>query len=294
MSIKDIISISIIPLAVIFLFFGGASVSGLEQPPQKGISLSPLREYIEVHAGKAHAGKIVITNNSSKAVDMVFSVEQFSVKDYTYEYVFTQPKEKLVNLAVDSITIGAGKSYILRYTLTIPQATPREGKYLVIKAATPSLSTSRSSTVSVASVLYVNVGGRAEQNSQLNKTAMPRLVVGNSIPFSVDIKNNGSTHFFIYTIARLQGFFVDSGQYVGTAHLLMPGVSRIVDGSISAPFFPGIYTVTYGYKTDSGATKVVSQRVVYIPHWSLFIFVGIVLFVGAARRRTIRRKATDS
>jgi hypothetical protein len=141
-------------------------------------------------------------------------------------------------------------------------------------------------------VLYVTVKGQLSHSSFIQKSSAPWIVFSGSVPYKLDIKNTGNTHFFAYVSGQLEGLSAKPRE-PAAAHILMPGTTRTVESDISAPTLPGIYRVVYGYRTDDGKTTERSSFVLYLPPWSVLVPAGLIIVLWPLLRRH-KKKSTDS
>lgn len=258
----------------------------------KGLFVSPLRDYIAVDANNTHRGELTVANYSEKPIDIALSVEQFSVSDYAYDYTFTPPHEDWVKLGVTSTQLQPGKSQRVPYTITVPSDASPGGHYFTIFA---SASLSPGSRVQAAAVLYVTVNGDLKHSSEIIKEDVPFIAIGNTIPYKFDIKNTGNDHFFIFLSGQLEGLTAKPAA-TEPANILLPNTTRTVTGKIPAPVLPGVYKITIGYKTDGNMTHQRSKYIIYVPPWFIAIPIGLILILATLRRRRLRRprRFTDS
>jgi uncharacterized membrane protein len=254
------------------------------QPKNKGLFISPIREYVKIAAGKVERSSLTVANITDKPVTVTLSVEQFSVADYTYDYTFTAPKEDWVKLESTQLELKPGKSQSVEYAVAVPKGATPGGHYFTLFASTSLESGGVASKVRAATVLYVTVDGQLRRTSDVLKENFPRLSFGGDIAFTMDVKNTGNTHFFTYTSGQLNGWTAKpKGEEV--THLLLPGTRRVIGATIQAPLLPGIYMATYGFRTDDGQTMNRSKHVIYIPPWSLVIPLGIIWMSILLRKR---------
>jgi hypothetical protein len=251
----------------------------------KGLFISPLREYITVDAGKTATKSITVANLTDKNITVTLSVEEFSVADFTYQYEFKPPKDTWVRLGLTEIKLQPGKSHQIPYQITIPPNAAPGGHYFTIFATTNFGGTNQ---VQATTVLYLTVNGVLRKTSVIRSSTMPWLSLGNDIPFTLTAQNTGNTHFFAYVSGRLTGWgSKKSGEE--TTRLLLPGASRNMGNTIPAPLLPGVYKATYGYRTDAGQTIQRSRYIFYLPLWSLALPLGLIwlmiVFIKSARRR---------
>ena len=266
------------------------------QPQNRGLYLTPIREYVNVDAGKAQDGTLTIANITDNPAVVTMSVEQFSVVDYTYNYTFMPTKEDWIKLQTTQVKLNPGKSQTIPYTIAPPKGATPGGHYFTLFASTSLVSGAISSKVRAASVLYVTVDGPLKKTSEIRKESIPFISFGGDIDFMLDVKNTGNTHFFIYTSGKLSGWSArPDGEEV--THVLLPGTTRTTESTIPAPLLPGVYTATYGYKTDDGHTVNHSRPVLYLPLWFLAAFMGVGwvgLVIRKRQKRFQKKAATDS
>lgn len=279
-------------LATLACLVGAPMPALADSNPNKGLFVSPLRDYITVDANKIHRGELTVANYSDNPIDITLSVEQFSVSDYAYDYTFTPPREDWVKLAVTSAQLQPGKSQRVPYTIAIPPDATPGGHYFTIFAST---SLSPGSRVQAAAILYVTVNGDLKHSSEIIKDDIPFIAVGNTIPYKFDVKNTGNDHFFIFLTGQLEGLTAKPAT-TEPANILLPNTTRTVTGKIPAPILPGIYKITVGYKTDGNVTQQRSKYIVYVPPWFIAIPIGLILILATLHRRRQRqpKRFTDS
>ncbi len=261
-----------------------------DQPKNKGLFVTPTRAYIDVTAGQSSGDTMTIANITDRPMTVTLSVEQFSVADYTYDYAFTQVKEDWIKFQSSLITLQPGKSEHVSYAVIAPADAAPGGHYFTLFATT-SLEGTAKSTVKVATVLYLTVGGQLQRTTEIQKETTPWISFGGDIPFSFDVKNTGNTHFFAYAAGKVNGPFAQP-ETTEETHILLPAAVRTIGGSMTSPVLPGIYEAVYGYKTDDGQTVNRSKYIVYLPLWALAIPLG-VSWVGVVVVKR-RRNAIDS
>lgn len=246
--------------------------------------MTPVREYIQVAAGGATGGRFTLANLTDREANIVVSVEQFTVEDYTYDYRFTPSKKDWVKLSTNQLQLQAGKSREVSYEIKAPEGATPGGYYFTI-FATDMLDTDRK--VRVGEALYVTVKGDLKLTSYIQNASLPMVAFNSDIPFSFDINSTANSHFFTYASGKLAGLGIESKSDEAT-HLMLPGTIRTIKGTIPAPVFPGVYQATYGYRVDDGQTITQTRYLVYAPLWFVALLVGAGL-IGAAFWRRHRR-----
>jgi hypothetical protein len=265
------------------------------EPKNKGLFVTPVREYIHVSAGNRANGALTIANITDKTAEITLSAEQFTVEDFTYDYMFTPSKRDWIKLQTTKLELQPNKSQEIPYTITIPAGAAPGGYYFTI-FATEVLDKEAGRKVRVGEALYVTVNGELRLTSHIQKESIPPVSFGGDIPFTLDVKSTGNTHFFMYVSGGLKGVATDLKGQEAT-HILLPGTVRTVKGVIPSPLLPGVYEATYGYRVDDGQTITHTKYVVYLPLWFLAILAGafvLGLVWWRRRKRMTRRTTTDS
>lgn len=277
----------VVSVALCALFLATACHASAAAPiTNRGLSISPLRLFVDGAAGNITSGTILVGNMTAQPMNVTLSVEQFSVADYTYDYQFSPPKGNWITLDPRSVALAPGKTQTIAYHVAVPEHAAPGGHYFTIFAST-ALDAEREERV--ATVLYVTVAGELVRSSTVSHESIPTFVFGGDIRFSFDVKNTGNTHYFMYTSGKLSG---PSAQPPSSevAHILLPQTTRTVTGSISAPILPGVYAASYGYRTEDGQHINRSALIVYLPLWFWPLLAGIV-WIGTVllkRRKHMR------
>lgn len=259
-----------------------------DEPKNKGLFVTPVREYIAAPPGAAQQKSLTLANNTAAPITVDLSVGQFTVADYSYDFTFQDTADDWVKLSTTQVELQPGKSTSVSYTVSPPSNAPPGGHYFTVFASATLQSGGVPSKVRAATTVYVTVEGDLKITSTVQKLALPRVVFGGDIGFSLDVKDTGNTHFFVYVAGELHGLTA-SGKGPEATHLLMPGTVRTIGSTIPAPLLPGVYTAQVGYTTDSGDAVQRSQKIIYIPPWSLFLLAGLVWIAVVAVQRYKRR-----
>lgn len=263
---------------------------------ERGLLITPPRQYLTVDPGKQTKSSITIANLTEGPLDVTLTVEQFNVADFTYDYMFSPPKENWIALEVAQTNLKKTESQTIAYTITPPANAQPGGHYFTI-FATADLG--HGSKVRTATVLYVTATGDISKESAITKAQVSWVSFGSEVPFQIDVKNTGNTHFIAYTSGIVRGLLPFPGQKTNeVAHVLLPDTVRRIDEKAVAPILPGVYRFAYGYRDEEGKEVREQQYLLHLPVWSIVFFVGagwlIVQLVKKLRRRVAFRKTTDS
>lgn len=260
-----------------------------EEPKNKGLFVTPVREFITVAPAASQQKSITLANNTDRPMLIDLSVEQFTVADYTYDFNFKELKDDWVRLGRTQVELQPGKSTSVSYTVAPPHQAPPGGHYFTVFASATLQNGTVPSKVRAATTIYVTVQGDLAIAGELQKITLPNIAFGD-IPFSLDVKNTGNTHFFAYVTGEM-----GQNKSPDVTHLLMPGTVRTIGSTISAPLLPGVYAAQVGYATDDGKQVTRSQSVVFVPVWAICIGIGVawIAIVGVRRYRRHLRVARN-
>lgn len=259
-------------------------VNAEELPTERGLLITPPRQYLTVDPGKTTQSSFSVANLTENVLDVTLSVEQFSVANYTYDFKFESPKEDWVKLEKTQVSLKKSESHTVTYTITAPHDAKPGGHYFTLFA---SVQLGEGRQIRAATVLYVTASGTLTKSSSITQNTLPWLTFGGDIPLRFDVESTGNTHFLIYISGVLRGLgpTQSSGE---AAHLLLPHTTRMVEGKLPGPIVPGIYQAMYGYRDEDGKDVRRSQYILYVPLWLWVFIAGIIWFTVAFVRRRKR------
>lgn len=253
------------------------SASATEMTHNEGLFVTPIRQYITIPAGTNKQNNITVANYTRHAMTVSFSVKQFSVADYSYDFQFNDDNSGLIGFNFNQVTLKPGENKVVPYQITIPVRSPSGGEYYTLFATANGQSGNSQEQVQATTLLYLTISGQLIQTSSLRQSSLQRLVFGSRIPFSLDIADTGNVHYFAYVSASLQGPWTSKSTDSET-HLVLPATTRHIPTSLPSPVLPGIYRATYGYRTTAQSSVIRQGHVVYVPPWS----IAVVLLLGWA------------
>ncbi len=279
-------SIATITLALLLLLpassVHSASVS------ENGLLITPIRQFLSVNSGRSVHSDFTVENLSDKPLAVTFTVKQFSVTNYTYNYTFNQPANDWLHLSLPGASLQPHQSLKVSYNVDTLAGSSPGGYYYTLFAGANLTSQGISSTIQATDLLYLTVNGKLTRTSHLQTSSIHWLSFGRSIPFTLQPVNTGNVYFFAYVSGQLHGLL--TGKPAGPeTHLLMPGKVRTITGSINSPVLPGVYRATYGYKTDTGQTVAQSHWILFIPPWFIAFLLAALLIAGKFWSRHKRR-----
>jgi hypothetical protein len=254
-------------------------------PPSqvRGLLITPLRQYLKTAAGATIKSNLSVTNLTDKPLDVHLSVQQFSVTDYSYNYQFTQPNNDWLHLGLTDFSLQPHRSQTVSYQLVIPEHTAPGGHYYTLFASADLADQGINNTIQAADLLYLTVSGHLTYTNQLRMSSIGHFSFGQPFTYELDPVNTGNVYYFAYVSGQLHGLTAKPAA-TPESHLLMPGSVRRLTGTIAAPVLPGVYTATYGYRTDDGQNVQQSRTVIFIPPWSVAFLLAALLVLGAIIR----------
>lgn len=240
----------------------------------EGLYIAPLRQDVKLAAGTSQEGKFVVGNHTDKAMTVKLSVKRFSMTEFAYSYEFYEPTNDWVAFAVPTVTLQPGEQHTVDFSLRVPANEAAGGYYFTLIAST---SVRTAVTVQAATLLYVSVDGGLMRSIEIQDSKIPEFASAPSIPYQFDAKDTGNVYVNASFFASLNGRR-DEAQYT-----LLPDIPRRIAGSLPAPFWPGVYRVTYGFKAEyMTAEELRTATIIYVPPWVLMLggaFLGAVLWL---------------
>lgn len=209
-------------------------------------------------------------------MDVSLGVQAFIVDPATHAVNFSTPKETWVTPHLPRITLAPGASQEITYRIAVPAVASEQEYHFALVASTTIQQGDSTRTLRVASLLYLYAdGGHLRRSSDITDVKIPSFVVTGDVPYSFTIKNTGTVHIEARATIQLQ-----ASQHTDADNrfVIMPGEKKYMSGRLPAPFWPGVYTVMYGYTDQlNGSVVQESMPVIYIPLWALGVVVVFVL-----------------
>jgi hypothetical protein len=268
----------VILLAALFLTSPLASAAstnsrqgGVTAPKNKGLYITPIRQFVSMDAGKTRNSTITIGNFT----------------DYSYGIQFGDAPVNRIHFPTEQYELKSNESKTIPYEIFLPANTPPGGQYYTLFATGSGSNGKAKQQVQTTSLLYLTVNGKLSHGSRLERSSISHFSFRSNIPYRLDIANTGNIHYFVYLNAKLHGW-LSSSDTSSETHLLLPHTSRHFESSIKSPVLPGVYRATYGYTTEFEKPVTSSSWVIYLPPWSL-VLVVLVLWGGWLAIRHHRR-----
>lgn len=258
----------------------------------KGLYISPLRNYLAINAGQSVTRAFTVANLTDQPMSVRTHLERFSVVDYSYTYEFDKVNNNWVTIPITEFLLKPFESREVAYKVDLPKTATPGGYYYTLYAASTVTSGATKSTLQAATLLYLTVNGTLLRTSVVSDHALPFLVIGPRVEYALNIKNTGNVHYFAQLSSAVSGLFYHNAPN-GTSQLLMPGKTRHLSASIASPLIPGVYKLTYTVSPDDGISYAESRYFLYAPLWFIIALGFIALFI-ANRIRLAKRHASVS
>jgi hypothetical protein len=291
-------SLASLLLCIVALSFAG-QVYAAARPLARaeGLLVSPATSFVSVSAGSSKTSSLLVADYTSKPISVALQVQQFNVNNYSYSYTFNNVSQNWITLSQNQINLSPNQSKNIAYKIQVPTSAKPGGYYLTLIASSVLGQGSIRNTAQVASLMYLTVNGRLSYDSALRGYGISRISFSRTINYHFDVIDTGNIYSFIYESASIHGLF-GKNSTTPIAHLVMPGKVRAVSGSITAPKWPGIYKVTYGYTITGGTSHEISQIVLFVPPWFIAILLALLLllniYIGKKRSSKKDKKPNHS
>lgn len=279
-------------LMIILIIISSITTKAVE-PIKKGLTISPLRNELNIEPGTSKTSSIIMSNLSDEPMAVMLSAEGFNVINQQYDYVFTSESDvvKWVKYESDSLFLEPGQTKSVNYTVGVPLSTEPGGRYVSLFASTTDNNNDSgfSALRRIASLLYITVEGDVSREGHLITLNSPWAIFDSS-KWSATIRNSGSTHFIsrynIKTSSILSG---KEYSIIENESLIMPSSVRLISGEIPTPKFPGIYKFEYLIGLGDTPARVEIRYALYLPKYFIWVIVfltTITLILTIIRKNT--------
>jgi hypothetical protein len=256
----------------------------------EGLGISPVNRSVTIFSGNQNTSSISVSDFTSQPLSVSLFVKSFNVINYNYNYQFTNPINDWLKLSQTDINLQPGDVQTINYSLNVPSYAPSGGYYYAIFASATVPHVSINLSLQAASIIYLTVGGKLIETSNIVSSYISHFVLGKTINYKINVRNSGNVNYFIYLNTRIHGYLLRPAQ-TQVAHILLPNTIRTIDGLILSPYLPGVYKIDYGYSTELGSKVNLSAYVVFVPPWSIAVL--ILLIISAVYYKDRRKKQSS-
>ena len=298
--------------AVCGLFFTGGAVSAL--------SMTPMKQTVSLTPGDEYTGRVSIYQQGTGEGKLHYraSIVPLTVNDENNDYsaVFDKTNDYTDIVSWATLTDGTsvadsggsvdgyadlGETVDLIYTINVPMDARGGGHYFAVLAKTvPSNNASGnvviSDSISIASVVYVEVSGDIKISGVIKDNDFPGFLLNPPITTSFVAANEGNTHSEVTYYMQVFPLFSDEEIYTteenpGSEYVL-PGTTRFIKQKWDEAPAVGIFKVrqVVYYDSTDNEPSITEKMVIICPIWLLLviffvIFALIFYFVAKSRAR---------
>ncbi|MBU0661271.1 hypothetical protein KKG22_03775 [Patescibacteria group bacterium] len=253
----------------------------------QALSITPARQTAIVDASGATIVPLFITNNTTKSIVVLPTVEAFTIEDTTQTILWnkTDPAISWVTTPVKKSQLDPGESIQVNFTVTIPSSTPPGAHYLGLFAQEFSYDGQVAVNSRVASLFFLHVAGPVYETVQLEEINTPHISFTKNTQLNIRLNNIGNMH--VFPTIDIKQRSLGSKQELVFEETHIPFLAKTQKNSI--------YTIPLTWKdigkntlaldieygaTNKHITRNISLWYLPIPFISVFIiiFISILLF----------------
>lgn len=274
--------------------FWSVKAAGAVTSSRKGLTLSPLRNELNIAPGTSLERKLRVTNSTDKPVQVTFSAEEFNVTNQAYDYAFFSGTDltKWVIFQPKLVEIPPNKTEQIAYTIGVPLEAESGGRYISLFASADA-GENKNGVISrqrVGSLVYLTVSGDVSRTGKLLSLSSPWAMKGDS-EWNAVIGNSGTTHFRSRYDVEVQSVLRNKAitKVSGDALILRSSV-RLISDALAAPKFPGVYRVVYTIGLGDTPSVRIVRYVVYMPPLAVIVIGLFVILAGVVVVRITARR----
>lgn len=260
------------------------------------LTIQPLRQELELKPGQTVTNKLTVRNTSATEQKITFKAENFSIINENYDYGFSEAEylEKWVHFDTKQITLGAGLSKIVTYTIGAPTEAEPGGRYIALFATVDGQVTSDNvKTVERAGLLlYITIPGQISKKGSVIDIKTPLLISKRNVDWRLRIRSSGSTHFKNRTTVQVKTIFGKTITEYSDDHLILPNTIRLVSGNAALGRLPGVYKLHFLVGQGDDPAHSSTHWVILMPlyMYGLLGLVAVWFFGSLARRHKDKRR----
>ena len=260
------------------------------------LSITPLRTELSLVAVQTLNATFKLRNSGREPITVALGAETFAVTNEDYDYRFEKNKQaNWVNYEQPEIELQPWEIREVKYSVAVPVDAEPGGHYIALIAAIQpaAAQTDGLTTIDrVASLLYIDLPGKATKQARLMSFDVPILAVSDRLYFVTQLRNTGTTHFRSNAIYSLNTLWGKPIKDQTSSQLLLPQSIRRSKNWIAMPSWPGIYKVQARIGLGGNNNSQVSRWVVYLPAQGTLIVFGGILALVLVANKVIKRGAS--
>jgi hypothetical protein len=265
--------------------------------PEHGLGISPIRQEVTLAAGTSYAGTLAVTNDTATTMTVDMYADAFKVADeqYTYTFLDTSPLNQWIRFEQPTFTLLPHAQTTVNYTLGAPVTATPGAKYFSLFAATSGQPDHSGIAVSerVGALLYVTIPGDPSHTGKLLGLNAP-VVAFSAINWSEKVNNTGANYFTSKYKVSLQSLWGSEVSSQSDSAVIISSSVRLVEGTLPAPQWLGLYRVTAQFSLGDNGTQTNSRWVLYLPpSQALPLLLLLIIGIGFGMYRRSRRQNSD-
>lgn len=280
---------------ILGVFFAGFLLSSnvFADTPDYQIGITPTQKDLgELEPGGVYTGTYKVKNTGAKTFDFKMSFLPYTVKDETYEPIYSENNTyteitKWITLNVMEGTLDAGEEQVIEYTINVPEDIHGGAQAAtIISTMYPPKNEAGGNSVGTTQqlgyVIYGNVNGDIIETGKVLENKVPGFLFNPPIIGSSTVENTGN----VYTRAtyKLQVFPLFSDEEVYTNeenpenNIIFPETKRYNEIKWEGSPHLGIFRVRQTVKIFDDESVV--EKIVFLcPIWFLFIVILLVFLI---------------
>jgi hypothetical protein len=269
-----------------------------EALPETSITVSPVKNVLELAPGSEYDGDFVITNTGADAFDFTLSVSPYSVANDSYESNFKRetPRTQIsrwISFEKPGYHLEKGEEVKVSYHVSIPADVPSGGQYAVIMAETggsPSGSGAINTLQRVGMLVFAHIdGGDTREEGRAVSQSIRQFYWSPPVTAVSRLENTGNVDFnatYKFTAQTLFGKTVydETKQYS-----LLPDTTRNVEMVWDGAPILGVFRVTQEI-TLLDETFTLTKTVLILPIWALILILILLAAISFTITAAVKRK----
>jgi hypothetical protein len=281
-----------LPVAIISALIIGLLSPALAQEDTQNtrISISPVTYNLTANPGDTLRQVIKVRNDAAVTQQVSIDVQNFTAVGEEGQVGLTDEETsfslaKWIEFEKSTFELGSGKEVQVPFLIRVPGNAEPGGHYASVfahlGAANPGDVSGSSIGQKIASLVLLRVAGTVKEQAAVESFSVGEFEAGQSVPFDVRIRNQGSVHI------RPQGFVTVNdtfGNKVADVAIdennVLPDAVRRLEATWDKPGFMGRYTANaLMYYGDANQQLTATTTFWIIPWKQLAIYGGAALLV---------------
>lgn len=294
LNLLAVLAITVAALSVLTL---GATVFAEKRGENVSITMSPVKQRLELEAGQTYDGTFTIYNTGGAGFDFKVYTKPYSIKDENYNQDFENDVAwsqiaRWVTFSQTNFHLDPEQSAEISYSITVPDSIPEGSQYAAIFAETKPEKVSDGSanlniTKRVGMLVYARMPGDTIDSGRVIDHQINSWYRSDKIETSLRIENDGNTDFTADNRMVVKNLFggkvvYDSGDQPAD---LLPNTTRKLELNYPSPDVNGetekgptvgLYWVEHQTTMLDQEPVVAKKLVLVMPIWMIVLIVVLI------------------